>query len=377
MTDLSVAFACGREGFDEVEAGDTIQMRKTRSALEARGVSVRFVDDPAAVAANANCDLLHVFNLPYSDRALRFIRAGKRQGLAVALSPVYWTFAHSHVVRFLHNRFGIEPRPALKPFVPALFRGYVLGRRVFRRGSNFDLRPAKLREAVSEADLLLPNSEAELRHLARWVGNDRAALAHKSRVVYNAVDTDLFEPVEDAASTVADEFGVSDFVLQVGAMFPNKNQLSLLRATEALDVPLVLVGRGSSPYGDRVREAAGDRSDVVLVDEQPHESLPVLYSAARVHTLPSFRESPGLVSLEAALCGCELVVSNESHCPVQEYFDGHAHRCDPYATSSIRQAVKSAISTRQNSDEFRADLRSRCTWEQTADDTLDGYRSVV
>lgn len=59
--------------------------------------------------------------------------------------------------------------------------------------------------------------------------------------------------------------------------------------------------------------------------------------------LPSFRESPGLVTLEALFYGCNIVVSDYKFCPVNYYkFDEVGYICDPYSTKSIESAVLEA-----------------------------------
>jgi hypothetical protein len=68
--------------------------------------------------------------------------------------------------------------------------------------------------------------------------------------------------------------------------------------------------------------------------------LEFLFANAKVHALPSFRESPGLATLEAALYGANCVVS--IHSPVAEYFADGTWTCDPSSPSSIRNAVLEA-----------------------------------
>src|SRR5690349_1458825 len=72
----------------------------------------------------------------------------------------------------------------------------------------------------------------------------------------------------------------------------------------------------------------------------PREELPALYRRARVHALPSLRESPGLATLEAALEGCRCVVG--IHAPVEEYFGDEAFVCDPEDEASIGRALRGA-----------------------------------
>ena len=54
-----------------------------------------------------------------------------------------------------------------------------------------------------------------------------------------------------------------------------------------------------------LQRISGDR--LTIIDHLPQELLASAYAAAGVHALPSWMETCGLVSLEAALCGTPLV----------------------------------------------------------------------
>lgn len=85
------------------------------------------------------------------------------------------------------------------------------------------------------------------------------------------------------------------------------------------------------------------RGNTYLINELPQNQLAGYYKAAKVHVLPSFRESPGLVTLEALFYGCNIVTSNEKFCPIKYYqFDKFGYTCSPYSLKSIQRAVVSA-----------------------------------
>ena len=79
---------------------------------------------------------------------------------------------------------------------------------------------------------------------------------------------------------------------------------------------------------------------VQLQDSVEHAELAPLYRASKVHALPSWSETTGLVSLEAALCGCNIVTTDRGY--TRDYFGDMAWYCDPYDNRSIRRAVEAA-----------------------------------
>jgi glycosyltransferase involved in cell wall biosynthesis len=376
VTDISVVFASGRPEAFEYPGGDTVQMRKTREALEERGVTVHTLERGKSLDDYRDADVLHVFNLPYSTRMLELVERGREHGFSIALSTVYWDFSHSLVLRTLSLRLRIDLRASLKPLVPAVYPLFHRVRSLLRSDSSFSLDRDRLGEIVDAVDVLLPNSEAELGKLADWVGRDARTLADKTRVVPSAIDRSLFGVDEDAARAARERYGVSDFVLEVGKLSPNKNQRSLIDAMEDVDRPLVIVGQGNSRYANDVKSLA-KRDGIHYIEQIPHDELVELYNAAAVHALPSFRDSPGLVSLEAGACGCELIVSEPAYCPVDEYFGDTAYRCDPYDTASIEHAVRRALDGDRNDEAFRQRIRDEFTWDNAGEQTLAAYRRIV
>ena len=376
MTDIEVVFASGRPDAFEYPGGDTVQLEETRAALRDRGVTVRTVEDGEDLTGVEDADILHVFNLPYSQRMQDLVRTGREKGLSIAVSTVYWDFSHSLLLRAFSLRLGVDPTRLLKPLVPAMYPVFHRLRTILRSDSAFGLSRRRLNSIVEDADVLLPNSAAELCKLAAWLGRNPDTLAQRARVVPYAVDTDTFGLDDEAGDRAAEAYGVDNFVLEVGKLSPNKNQLALLEATRGLDRDLVIVGQGESAYAERVRDRAARRDDVTYIEHAPHEELAALYNAADVHALPSFRDSPGLVSLEAGACGCDLVVSRPTFCPVEEYFGNVAHRCDPYDQSSIRNALIRALESDRNTPEFRRRIQEEFTWDRVGQVTLEAYEEI-
>ncbi len=90
--------------------------------------------------------------------------------------------------------------------------------------------------------------------------------------------------------------------------------------------------------------------------------------------LPSWLETPGLSSLEAAAAGCTLVVSDRGL--TREYFGDQAWYCDPRSFDSIREAVLAAYAAPRGRG-CCARMRERYTWERAAEKTLEGYQLAL
>lgn len=353
-----------RENLTDHPGGDTTQIHQTAEALRARGVHVDLCSESHPTMAGY--DVVHLWHLDRLWENEAYCRQLRTQGRPAVLSTIYWPAdefdRHGRVgwQGWLARRLGssiyqnlrltqrwalhLAHKPSLSGFRAPFWR--------FRRAIRFVL------ESVS---VLLPNSRAEQQQIEQHFGIRRPAV-----IVPNAADTKLFSPAEKNLDRPRNG------VLCVGRLEPRKNQLALIKALRETEIPLTLVGqagRYSGAYHRRCQQAAG--ANVEIVDQQPPEVLRRLYRQAQVHACVSWYETPGLVSLEASLCGCAIVVT-PGGC-TREYFGENAYYCQPDNPGSIRLAVETALEhgpglqlTQRVAREF--------TWAATAEKTLEGYR---
>ena len=80
--------------------------------------------------------------------------------------------------------------------------------------------------------------------------------------------------------------------------------------------------------------------NIHFIDHLPQEELIHYYQKAKVHVLPSWFETCGLSTLEAAAMGCNIVITNKGY--ASEYFNDHAFYCDPSSPASILDAIYKA-----------------------------------
>jgi glycosyltransferase involved in cell wall biosynthesis len=226
---------------------------------------------------------------------------------------------------------------------------------------------------LAQADGLLANSWLELQAVRsdlHWSG-DCFAIAHYG------VEPKLFldanpEPFHQHLGTNR------PFVLQAGRIEPAKNQAMLCWALRETDLPIVLIGGSKHwpAYADLCRSISGDR--LRIIDHLPQDLLASAYAAAGVHVLPSWMETCGLVSLEAALSGTPLVGSTFGH--ELEYLEGDAWYADPADPATLKQAVLSAWEAGRHSKRplaMKRKVLERFNWEQTVDQTEHLYQRVL
>ena len=351
--------------------GDTIQMLKTRAALEDLGVSVevRGTDQMADLPA---CDLSHVFNIQTAESSWAAFQSLQRAGMPTVLSSIYWDMLE-HDFEFAvtqRARWRLLARTLGKSRARELYISWQ------RRKAPLKAKWQTQRRLLQHALRVLPNSQSEADLLQKTFALDDD-FQDKVSVVPNGIDTDLFDPVPQPSRAFMQEHGWRDFVLQVGAISPVKNQLGLIEALYDLPVPLVFVGQpvaAMPEYAERCKARAAERGNVLFAGRLPHEELPGIYALAAVHALPSWRETPGLVSLEAAAAGCRVVTTSIGS--TRDYFGDLAWYCHPDDLVSIRLAVEAALKASPLTT-LRQRVLQKFTWQCAAEATLAAYQAAL
>jgi glycosyltransferase involved in cell wall biosynthesis len=93
-----------------------------------------------------------------------------------------------------------------------------------------------------------------------------------------------------------------------------------------------------------------------------------------VHVLPSWFETTGLSSLEAAVMGCNIVISNRGDAGA--YFGNRAFYCEPSSPESIRTAIEQAAAAPVQQDLIEH-IQTNYTWKKAAAETLAAYKKVL
>ena len=190
-----------RHDVDTVPGGDTIQMRETRSALQALGVDVELATTDAPPNLSG-FDVVHVFNWEQLDPVLSRRGGLPKNGPPITLSTIFWHHTghwFSDAVgtrkgwRFINRRLGATR-------ARRLYESWQEAK--LRRGE----RGRKFRRHLSLPAQLLPNSQMEVDHL-RSVFGLRRMPEGRVTVVPNGVRRDLFDPQPSADASFWREYG--------------------------------------------------------------------------------------------------------------------------------------------------------------------------
>jgi glycosyltransferase involved in cell wall biosynthesis len=243
-------------------------------------------------------------------------------------------------------------------------------------------RQVQYPRSVRLADAIIINSESLRSEIHKYLEVEDAKL----KLIYEAVDHDLFRPgdPEAARAHVAQRYGVTrPFVLFVSSLWPYKNCAGLLRAFAAVrdqlgDRQLVIVGPGrDGPHASELELLAGElgiSDDTVWVGGVPLQETVRFYQSADTLVYPSFNETFGLPLLEAMACGCPVVTSDVTAMP--EIAGGAAVLADPHSPESIGKAILEALGSADRLRDAGLERAAQFTWAATGAATLELYREV-
>lgn len=149
--------------------------------------------------------------------------------------------------------------------------------------------------------------------------------------------------------TYDDDIKVEDkepFCFHISTLYqPRKNVLRLVKAAKKYHFTLVLAGSmGSEEEFFPIKKEIGDDENITVLGRISEEEKKSLYKRAKVFALPSISEGVGIVALDAAHFGCDIVITNIGG-PQEYYPNGMVWKVNPFDVDEIGQAVVSALNS--------------------------------
>ncbi|MCB0333217.1 MAG: glycosyltransferase, partial [Bdellovibrionales bacterium] len=336
--------------------GDTVVIEKLQEGLKAKGIEsvldLEMKEDPR------NYDLVHLINFAMP----KFIEEAGRRAKAAGTPFVVTTLCED--ISSFHNQ-SLQAASVLV--------GYVEGGQdrswYMQHWTDPNLtsrcEPFQNQWVAQNAACLIANGENEKNVVQSLYAP--CAPVEVIPVGYDfgqAVTPDLF----------ISEYGIKDFVFCVGRFESRKNQLMLLKAMEDLDMPLVLASGGFSyqPQYDQAVRSFKRRAQTIILERISAEMLASAYAAAKVHVLPSWYELPGLVSMEAAYHGCNVVAADNG--TARNYLGDFAFYCQPGDQSSVQNALLAAYYSPSRVG-FKEHV-AQYTWQNATEHTIELYERV-
>jgi len=344
--------------------GDTVQIESTAKYLRVLGVQV----DIRLSGEKIDYDqykILHFFNIIRPDDILPHIAKTK---LPFVISTIYVDYREFEkknregVLKLASNIFSGDQLEYLKTIARFVLNGDKINSLYYMLTGQRN----SIRHVAKKSAMLLPNSHSEYRRFA-----EEYKINKPYRSIPNAIDVSIFD------DTVVPNEKFKNHVLCVGRIEGRKNQLNLIKAVRDTNLSLTIIGKPSPnhmAYYKACVQLAAESKNVQIIEHISHKELAAIFKAAKVHVLPSWFETTGLSSLEAAIMGCNIVVTRKGD--TEEYFEDLAFYCDPENVESIRKAVTDAYD-KPVENKLKNKVLECYTWQRAAETTLDAYQAVL
>jgi glycosyltransferase involved in cell wall biosynthesis len=343
--------------------GDTIQINSTAEYLKSLGVDVD-ISIGDSVIDYSNYDIMHFFNIIRPDDIVPHILKSKLPFVVSTIFVDYSEFEKNRggLLGLLANIFSSDKIEYIKSIASYLKNGDKINSKYYLLNGH----RASIKYVAKKASLLLPNSHSEYN---RFVKKYNVATPYFK--IPNAIDILTFN------SKISPNENFKNHILCVGRIEGIKNQLNLIKALKETDLFLTIIGKPAPNHMAYYKECVRlieDNDNMQFIDHIDHKQLASIFKAAKVHVLPSWFETTGLSSLEAAIMDCNIVVTPKGD--TEEYFKDFAYYCQPDDIYSIKNAVIKAFNE-PNNDSLKQMILKNYIWEQTAEQTLKAYKFVL
>ncbi|HEY0432856.1 MAG TPA: glycosyltransferase family 4 protein, partial [Chitinophagaceae bacterium] len=253
--------------------------------------------------------------------------------------------------------------PSTNEYLKTIAR-WILGKDALRT-TRYLLKGQKksIRDVISSCACILPNSPGEDTRLRKQYGQST-----KTYIVPNGINARVFRHDANAKKNPR-------LVVCAARIEGLKNQLNLIHALNDSEFTLVIAGAAApnqTKYLQECRRKAA--ANILFTGRLSENDVAGLLKTAKVHALPSWFETCGLSTLEAAAMGCNVVITDKGY--TRDYFGDHAFYCNPADPESILSAVRSAAAS-ESSVRLQQEIATRFTWEKAAEKTLQAYQSIM
>jgi len=284
------------------------------------------------------------------------------------------------------------------PWIPeyCYHRPFVKGAQLLRWELDSLVRIALARMILPMANAIVFVSKYQRDNALKHI----AFVKHKSMVIPNAVDTDVYKPIklDEDKEEIAE--GAELILGFVGRLTPHKGLHILLKAIGGLEpsyrnkLKLIIVGpkapsfrsekdKQLDPYARYIYfllEKYNLKDIVKFVDQVKEEEMPYYYNVIDALVHPSFVEAFGLVLIEAMACGKPVIAFNIA--PMNEIIINNVtglliNPSIEKLTSVLTFIIDDYTMLRSLSEMARTIVERKYSWSIVANEYIELYEKVL
>jgi glycosyltransferase involved in cell wall biosynthesis len=238
----------------------------------------------------------------------------------------------------------------------SFWKNYILSKLYFPVHHEYITR----KQIVAEASHILVHNKSEWRDLEKIYGAD----PKKMKLFHYGISDEFFEIADSISPDLFyNEYKLKNFVfIPAAAVSKRKNQLTLIKALKGTNTHLVINNTNKIQDGLEQEFNTLTKNDPYIhcLESLSFKMLISAYKNAKVSVSLSQAETAGLVNLEAAYLGCNLVVSKLE--AFYEYLQGYATFVDQNNPEVVRKAVLEAMQ-KDYDPSVREFIEKNYTWD--------------
>ncbi|MCI8911840.1 MAG: glycosyltransferase [Clostridia bacterium] len=265
-------------------------------------------------------DILHIFK--FTTDSYELVRYAKTQGLKIVISAVMPKLSKFKIcLAKILNKFGVN--------------------------TNYSMYNNML--MLADAISVETDYEKKLIRTAFGIKDN------KIHIIPNIVDVRNIEKNYDKSSILKYNLP-SKYVLQIGRIDANKNQLNIIRALKGKGIPVVFIGGGEtllSEYYEKCKKEADD--NFYFLGWIPHDSaeFATILKNADTVILPSFNETFGIALIEACLLNKKVACSKSLPILCYKILQS-VPTFDPNNLNDISNTIKNIFSSNYTSIDYNS-----------------------
>jgi glycosyltransferase involved in cell wall biosynthesis len=226
------------------------------------------------------------------------------------------------------------------------------------------------RRIIENSDALIALSNLEKQFLLKKYNVNKNAIF----VVPNAINTQLFS--KEKTNLFLEKYNIKKpYILSVGRIEQNKNQLSIVKALKNLGIKLILIGeRIDKEYVKKIEKY----SFVQIIEDITYSSEELIsaYKNATAFVLASHKEiSPNSV-IEAALC-CIPVICTQNTFSIKQYFQDEIEYINPNSVEDIKIKIEKIMNKKSMNKNIKKIALRYFSEEVVTEQHLKIYSSLL
>lgn len=241
--------------------------------------------------------------------------------------------------------------------------------KMYRLAANLNIPPLRMSSVnnkVKRSDKYLSMWFARSEYESKYIKKAYGVKESKVRIV----------PLSFRIPTIDYYPTKKPFCLHVSSITsPRKNVMRLMEAAIKYNFDLVLAGRNDPKEFKAFKSIIDANSNISYLGCVSEDKLKELYESAKVFALPSINEGVGMVAVEAAAYGCDIVVTQLGG--PKEYYADLAYTVNPYSVDDIGEKVLDALADQSKQPKLMNHIISKYNLSACVDVLLNCYKEVL